>query len=246
MSTDKLYLAVAQDEPFMPVRMHFAIRKQKVYDFFQVHPSVDYDKKTGAFDWFYDESLKLKMPFDTSGVPRGHDLLLAQMKFVGKDRLIVICSSFKKTMTFLEFFSSQFKVKDLRIKELDMCNWVYEATEENQAMMPGFGFSYFEGKEITLLESDRFMRWVNKFQTEGLAYDEAVSKAMKLLEEEDKKPYPEFHKRKIAASKEDRNSVPLILMMMQRVALQRFADGDSTYTLSDAARDLDDDLFPEG
>lgn len=248
MDTEKLYLAVANDEPFMPVRLHFSIRKKKVYDLFQRLSSIDYDKKAKAFDWYYEKELELSMPFDMSGIPKGHDLILGQMKFEGETKLHVICNSYKKAMAFLEYFSKQLESKNLKLAEVDMCNWVYDASdaeEDNQNRISGFGFALFEKQEIVLLDSERFMRLVKELEKGGKSYDEALDQASDILEEEDKKPYPEFNKRKIGPTNQDRESFPLVLMMVQRVALQRFADGDSSYSMADAAQDLDKELYPD-
>lgn len=246
MDTEKLYLAVANDEPYMPVRLHFSIKKKKVYDLFQSLNSVEYDKGEKAFDWYHEESLGLSMPFDMSGVPSGHDLVLSQMKFMGETQLHVICNSYKKAMAFLEYFSKLLGAKYLKLVEVDMCNWVYEVDDENKAKLGSFGFGFFENQELVLLDSGRFMYLVKEAEQGGASYEEALEKAAQVLEEEDKLPYPEFHKRKIGSTKQDRESFPLVLMMVQRVALQRFADGDSSYGLAEAALDLDQELYPEG
>lgn len=246
MQQEKLYLAVANDEPYMPIRLHFLIKKKKVYDVFTSLQSVDYDKKEKAFDWYYEKDLELSMPFDLSGVPQGHELVLSQMKFAGEDKLLVICNSFKKAMAFLEYFTKEIGAKYLKLVEVDMCNWVYEVEEENKQKLAQFGFDFFDQQEIVPLDSGRFMQLVRQFEQEGKSYEAALDQATQVLEEEDKQPYPEFNKRKIGSTKQDRESFPLVLMMVQRVALQRFADGDSTYSMSDAARDLDQELYADG
>ena len=63
MDKEKLYLAVANDEPYMPLRLHFSIKKKKVYDVFQALGSVDYDKEQKAFDWYYE----VKAHFESIG-----------------------------------------------------------------------------------------------------------------------------------------------------------------------------------
>jgi hypothetical protein len=246
MDKEKLYLAVANDEPYMPLRLHFSIKKKKVYDVFQALGSVDYDKEQKAFDWYYEKELTLSMPFDLSGVPSGHDLVLSQMKFSGMDKLMVICNSFKKAMAFLEYFSQKLGAKYLKLVEVDLCNWVYEVEEESKQKLADFGFDFFDKQTIEILDSGRFMKLVKAAEKEGASYEEALEKASQILEEEDKLPYPEFQKRKIGSTKQDRESFPLVLMMVQRVALQRFADGNTSYGLSDAAQDLDSELYPEG
>ncbi len=243
--TEKLYLAVAPDEPYMPVRLHFVIGKQKVYDLFQKLSSVDYDKKAGYFDWFWEKSPDLPFAFDNSGVPEGHDLLLAQMKFLGANKLHIICNSYKKAIAVLHFFSKKLSSKYLRLVEMDMCNWVYEATEETKLLVPQFGFDFFEQRELVLLDGGKFMRYAEALEAEGKSPEEALDEAGKMLEEEDKQPYPEYHKRIIGPSKEDRETVPLILMLVQRVANQRFADGNCEFGMKDAAAEMDGEYGEE-
>jgi hypothetical protein len=240
----KTFLALSEEEPLMPVRIHFRVRKKKVYQAFQNLSSVDYDKEKKLFEWFYEPGMDADYKFDGAQLPKGQSMVLAQMKFKGDKELVLLTQSYRRAIAAVDFFMAKTGAGSMRLYQADLANWMYENTPENREKLIEIPFDFFDDKELFVRDPEILQKYMEEFKEKGKSEEEAFQLANDRLDEDDRKQYPEFETREVGPTDEDLIGLKFALILKQRVAMHRFA-GQEGYSLNDAVEELDKEMFPD-
>ena len=239
------YLAIAPNEPIQPIRLHYRVKKKKVYDLFQRLSYITYTKERKAFEWYFTKEIIASYKHELPAGVRPGDAIMAYMRFSGEKELRVNVLSTSRALTAISFLDEKFGSRTMRLVGVDFSNWFYDASEENKNKVVRV-IDPFEGHEDDIYRPNpREMEDLMEEAVEqGKSIEEAREAALAILEVRDKQPHPEFEHRKVTHVQEDLYGLKMMLTIRHRIASHRYA-GDETYSTSDAVLEIDRLMHPE-
>lgn len=232
------YLAIAPDEPAQPIRLHYRIKKKKVYDLFQRLPYIEYAKDKKAFAWHYTKEVSSKFRHEMPEGIRPEQAVMGYMQFIGNNTLHLTVLSVSRALTAMSFFHQEIKETTMRLVGIDFSNCLFAATEENKQRIIQT-LSPFAQHEADIFHPNprELEELIQAAEDEGKSKKEAVEIAMEKVSDRFQHPLPEFEHFKIDREDTNYHHASYTLVIRHRVAVNRYG-GNTEYSIDDAVDEL--------